>query len=81
MAEKKSRPVAGTLGNKAALQTCIHFQSLSVVLLSLPPFTSFEGLIAGILAAVHQLDALQALSTGAIIWVQPQHHLVCVLCH
>ena len=77
----KHQPVASTLSNKAALQVGVHFQSLSVVLLSLPPLACLEGLIAGILAAVHQLDALQALPAGAVVWVQSQHDLVRVLRH
>ena len=51
------------------------------MLLSLPPLAGLEGLIARILAAVHELDALQALPAGAIVWVQPQHHLVRVFRH
>jgi len=73
------QPVAGTLSHKAALEVRVQLQGLGVVLLGLPPLACLEGLIASILAAVHQLDALQALAAGGIVWVQPQHHLIGVL--
>jgi len=77
--EMWGQPVAGTLSHKAALEVRVQLQGLGVVLLGLPPLACLEGLIASILAAVHQLDALQALAAGGIVWVQPQHHLIGVL--
>lgn len=77
--EMWGQPVAGTLSHKAALEVRVQLQGLGVVLLGLPPLACLEGLIASILAAVHQLDALQALAAGDIVWVQPQYHLVGVL--
>lgn len=74
------KPVAGTLCHEAALQVGVHFHGLRVVLLCFPPLTSLEGLIAGVLAAVHELDALQTLAAGGIVRVQAQHHLVRLLC-
>ena len=73
------QPVAGTLSHKAALEVRVQLQGLGVVLLGLPPLACLEGLIASILAAVHQLDALQALAAGGVVWVQPQHYLIGVL--
>lgn len=56
--QRRGQPVASTLSHKAALKVGVQLQGLGVVLLSLPPLACLESLIAGILAAVHQLDAL-----------------------